>query len=63
MKQNIAVVGAGFNYWLMGSTLTAAYMIFRKMHLERRQAAEPARPAGNPAIAAVKRRLRLLRGR
>jgi len=58
-----AVVGAGFNYWLMGSTLTAAYMIFRKMHLERRQAAEPARPAGNPAIAAVKRRLRLLRGR
>jgi len=55
-----AVIGAGFNYWLMSHTLTAAYMIFRKMHLERKQEAAPKRPAGNPAIEAVKRRFRLL---
>ncbi|HNW28507.1 MAG TPA: EcsC family protein [Spirochaetota bacterium] len=58
-----AVIGAGFNYWLMSSTLTAAYMIFRKMHLERKLAADRERPAGNSAIAAVKRGLRLLRVR
>jgi len=31
-----SAVGAGFNYWFMGNTTMAAYMIFRYMYLERK---------------------------
>jgi len=31
-----AGISAGFNYWFMGNTLQSAYMIFRKLHLERK---------------------------
>lgn len=34
-----AAVGAGFNYWFIGATSRAAYMTFRELYLERKQAA------------------------
>ena len=33
-----AAVGAGFNYWFIGAVSRAAYMTFREMYLERKQA-------------------------
>ncbi len=51
-----AVVGAGFNFWLMSSTMTSAYMIFRKLHLDRKLAAEAAVSAIIAARAPVRRR-------
>ncbi len=56
-----AVIGAGFNYWLMSSTVTSAYMIFRKLHIERKQAAGHDMQDVISATAPVKRRFRLLR--
>ncbi len=54
-----AAIGAGLNYWLMNSTLTAAYMIFRKLHIERRLASAAAMTTAKPA----KRRLGIIRFR
>ena len=31
-----AGISAGFNYWFMSNTLQSSYMIFRKLHLERK---------------------------
>ncbi len=58
-----AVIGAGFNYWLMGSTITSAYMIFRKLHLERKQSAEEIMPIVKRSHTHIKRLTRLLRSR
>ncbi|MBN2159988.1 MAG: EcsC family protein [Spirochaetes bacterium] len=38
-----AVVSAGFNYWFMSNVVLSAYMIFRKLHIERKYAATPDR--------------------
>lgn len=56
-----AIMGAGFNYWLMSSTMTSAYMIFRKLHLDRKLAEEAAIAAIIAAGAPVKRRFLNLR--
>ncbi len=50
-----AVVGAGFNYWLMSSTMTSAYMIFRKLHLDNKVAAEASVSSIFASSARVKR--------
>jgi hypothetical protein len=58
-----AVIGAGFNYWLMSSTLTSAYMVFRKLHLERKKAADEATRVVIPARKPFRNMLRFIRFR
>lgn len=58
-----AAIGAGFNYWLMSSTMTSAYMFFRKLHLERKKAAEETMPDVIPRYISLIRRLKLHRFR
>lgn len=50
-----AAVGAGFNYWFMCNIVLSAYMIFRKIHLEKRYSSEP-NTSSDPA--ALKPRMR-----
>lgn len=39
-----AALGAGFNYWFMSNSITAAYMLFRKLNIERRHFSVPDAP-------------------
>ncbi len=51
-----AAFGAGFNYWFMSNTILAAYMLFRKLSIERRHIPEenPEKPS---ILLSIKRRL------
>lgn len=46
-----AAIGAGFNYWFMGNVVVSAFMIFRKLHLERKYPEGMKRPSGRLALA------------
>jgi len=39
-----AALGAGFNYWFMSNSILAAYMLFRKLNIERRHFSVPDAP-------------------
>jgi hypothetical protein len=49
-----AALGAGFNYWFMSNTVLAAYMVFRKLSIERRHIIEDEVP--KPALWKVLKR-------
>lgn len=49
-----AAMGAGFNYWLMSNIMTASYMVFRKLYLERRHPASEGSPARRFAVRPMK---------
>ena len=56
-----AVIGAGFNYWLISSTMTSAYMIFRKLYFERKNSTVTDLPVIRGTGAPIRRRFRILR--
>jgi hypothetical protein len=58
-----AVIGAGFNYWLISSTMTSAYMFFRKLHLERMKKDEETLSDVIPGRVSLRNRLKLFRFR
>jgi hypothetical protein len=51
-----AALGAGFNYWFVSTTMVAAYMVFRKLSIERRHVGihDGERPS---FLLAIKRKL------
>ena len=49
-----AAIGAGFNYWFMGNIVVSAFMIFRKMHLERKYPVTEVKTPGRLRLALQK---------
>ena len=49
-----AALGAGFNYWFMSNTILAAYMLFRKLSIERRHISDT--DAAKPSLFLTIRR-------
>jgi hypothetical protein len=56
-----AAIGAGFNYWLINTTMTAAYMIFRKLYLERKMPPSQDFPVTGLIGAHFKRKFHIFR--
>lgn len=52
-----AAVGAGFNYWFMSNTILAAYMLFRKLSIEKRHIGDMIETPKPSLLQSIRRRL------